>query len=494
MLTTPSSTGHVTRRSFIRRWPWAAALLGLVVACGNGSAPVPSVQVSEGAKLANAGVGDVPDTVRAHAYLESFYATSDILHSFNTVFGEEIDCIDFYAQPVVKEALARGDSVSPNGPPPGVGPELPSSTLPLPFDGQPDENGHARRCPAGSVPAHRPTLQTIEVAGGLDAFLAYAAKVPSPSGAPGEQAQLDCFDNYTTGGVSYDHAAGYQYQNYQGLLTFTPTYNPYVEVLNAEHSVSQLWAETGNCEYDTARPPSQNPCNSSDWVQSLELGLDVGANPFSRGGGAQIPMLFTFVTLNGYYSENCWGMIQGSYCGSNGGFVQVTGANYVPGSYMTYTGTGVAPIETALQVWNGSAYGYPYWFVYVNGNLIGYYYGSMYAGQMQSSASYLQVGGEVFDSWPNNAHTNTLMGGGYVSGGWEFQGYDRHVSYIDSSNAYHNASLGYVNSNTGICGYEASSYYDLETNEAAGPLQTQWGSTFDTWNTYFYFGGNLWRQ
>jgi hypothetical protein len=34
---------------------------------------------------------------------------------------------------------------------------------------------------------------------------------------------------------------------------------------------------------------------------------------------------------------------------------------------------GDPPAEMAIQVWNGWNYGYYAWFVYIDGNLIGYY-------------------------------------------------------------------------------------------------------------------------
>ena len=80
--------------------------------------------------------------------------------------------------------------------------------------------------------------------------------------------------------------------------------------------------------------------------------------------------------------------------------------------------SGPAPAEIALKVWNGRAKGYPNWYVYVKGNLIGDYPAATYGtgAQRATSATYLQVGGEVFDSWPNGAHTNTSIGSGKRSG------------------------------------------------------------------------------
>jgi hypothetical protein len=432
------------------------------------------------------------ELTRAQQYLDSLYTHDDVVHPFQTINGEEIDCTSVDAVPSVKamravemNATLPPPPFSPPGPPPG----------PPPFDGSPDQNGSARACPAGTVAQHRPSIQTIEDAGGVDAYLALARKIPHPTG------QLDCV-NYTTPGNSWDHAAGYQYITYQGLLTFTSVWNPFVEYPLQEHSLSQLWAMSGTCEFDGTRGQTTDPCNPSNAVQSLEVGWIVGANPYTTQSK---PVLFSFVTQNGYYTGggqgNCFGASNtGSCCGTGDCFVPAENPQYVLGTAFTPSTVGQTPNEIALQVWNGSAQGLPAWYIWVNGYLIGGYLTSnTYTGQMQTAATYLQVGGEVYDAYNNSVHTSTYMGSGYenpnagvgVPQNYEWTAYHRHVSYIDTSSTYHDASLSYVNSNTGICGWQASSYYGLGRAPAwsAGPNQTQWASGFQTWNQYFYFGG-----
>jgi hypothetical protein len=390
---------------------------------------------------------------------------------------------------------ARGLPVSQLKPPP-IGPSPPPNRPAGSFDGTLDENGSARRCPAGTVAAHRPTEEAVAAAGGVAAYRTRIKNLPPP-GAPGETAQLDCY-SYSTSGKSYDHAAGYQYVDYQGILTFASVWNPYVENLDTEHSVSQLWAIAGSCEYDTARPPASDTCDGGDAVQSLELGWIVGNTM------PQAPYLFAFITQDGYYEHNCFAGLGATGCCHAEGvpsdcFVAVDDPAYSPGTQIGYSvGVGYAPYEFAFQVWNGSAQGYDAWFVYVNGYLIGYYpTAATYTGTMTTNATYLQVGGEVFDSWPDGGHTETYMGSGYfnpdpdagVPENGDWSAYHRHVSYIDTSDTYHSASLSYINSSTGICGWEASDYYGLATNWDAGPPQTQWGSSFSSWSPYFYYGG-----
>ncbi len=476
-----------------------STIVGALIVVGCGNAPtekpadfvVPDLAIHTSSSPVSVAMLPPAEAARVHQYLDSLYTESDILHSFR-FHGEQVDCTSVDAVPSVRAMRAAGMNTTVPAPPPlQAGPPK----GPPPFDGSPDEDGNARSCPPGSVPQHRPSVQTIEDAGGLDGFLALADKVPHPTG------QIDCV-NYTTPGNSWDHAAGYQYLTYQGLLTFTSVWDPYVQYPTQEHSLSQLWAMTGTCEYDGTRGQTTNPCNSSNAVQSLELGWIVGANPYTSSTN---PVLYMYVTQNGYYTGggvgNCWaGSGKGNCCGTGDCFVPWTNAQYVPGVPLTPSTLGSTPNEIALQVWNGSAAGLPAWYVYVNGYVIGYYLTSnTYTGQMQTAATYLQAGGEVYDAYNNNQHTETYMGSGYenpnpnsgVPQNYEWTAYHRHVSYIDTSANYHDASLSYVNNNTGICGWQAASYYGLgkAPSWSPGPNQSQWPSGFQTWNSYFYFGG-----
>ena len=94
--------------------------------------------------------------------------------------GQEIDCIDFFAQHGVKELVAKGEQVSIPQPPSipaqiqslmarsGVSAE--PRDVPVGFAGDLDENGNVRSCPDGSVPQVRITVEQVQRAGGIDAF------------------------------------------------------------------------------------------------------------------------------------------------------------------------------------------------------------------------------------------------------------------------------------------------------------------------------------
>jgi hypothetical protein len=479
--------------------------------CGQGDrAPEALEQTSVDLQLASDGAVDAgvasdggTAVAQIQAYRDSFYEDSDVVYSFQSKFGETIDCIDFESVGSVKALRAQGkatpfDKPLTTLPQPASSVPPPNGASNLAFLGEPDVNGNPRRCPNGTALMTRPSVAQILAAGGLDSFLAQRAQLPKQS-----TEQYDCYYT-TTPGAGWDHAAGYQDLNYAGLLKYTTLYNP---ILNntGEHTLSQLWAITGNCENWSS---GQN-CPTGA-VQSVEVGWMVG-----NGNPSQIPFLFAFITLDGYMigGKSCYAgqgtALDGQPCCTANSKVKEGTDCWVPnpntaqypvdyvvneqlGNANSFP-TGQAPTEMAIQVWNGTPYGEDAWYVWINGNLIGGYYSSVFSGQMQTTgASYLQVGGEVYDSWPKNNHTTTQMGSGIPpapgSGyGYEYTAYDRDVMYIDAQNNYHNASLSYINDtpageydSTGVCGYEAGLFYALSTSLSAG------GSG---WGTYFYYGG-----
>lgn len=194
----------------LRGSPIVAAFAMLwAIACSPGDGRVGS----QTSKL----TGDAGELANAKAFINStFYADGDIQYSFHTAVGEQIDCIDFYAQHSVKGLLAAGIPVidpshvpTPPAIPSTVPPVIKHSSTSVAFDGSLDSDGKARSCPHGTVPAMRPTVAEIETAGGLDAYK--AIKHPLPTVDPNQDAlQHDCY-HQTTPGQGWDHASGEQY-------------------------------------------------------------------------------------------------------------------------------------------------------------------------------------------------------------------------------------------------------------------------------------------
>jgi len=128
---------------------------------------------------------------------------------------------------------------------------------------------------------------------------------------------------------------------------------------------------------------------------------------------------------------------------------------------------------TIGALWEGGV-----WRITVAGNTVGYYAPSAYdwpsgeegagaAGPMASGkATYLQVGGEVFNSWPDNEHSTTDMG----------------TDYFTTSGTTNEGSVMKVPINGGT---------PLEIFSGA----SVYGVAVDATSVYFTCGdGNVWKQ
>jgi hypothetical protein len=332
-----------------------------------------------------------------------------------------------------------------------------------------DEQGRTRLCPAGTVAfSGRPTYEQIEEKGGLDEYVR-AIAIHKRGAAPA--VQPDSIPAHTQPGPDWDHAAGFQFVNYTYFSTTTPVFTPMLEN-SGDHSVSQMWVLTGSCASDsfvgscgTSACAPYTCSNANTQVQSLEVGWIVGS-PNSDAN----PHLFVFTTTDGYGSSSCFAQ---SGCGS---FVRMS-APYWPGAPLTSTNLGSTPVELTMAVVNYNQT----WYIVADGSYIGYIPPNTYRGQMQSSASYFQVGGEVFDSWENNppSHTITFMGSGISDWGYPAIAYHRNVQFVaPGGSGWTNAALTFQNGN-GITGNNAATYYHVVHGNPGGA----------NWGSFFYFGG-----
>ncbi len=92
------------------------------VGCSEDQGATPSVgtieRVSVAAATSDASALTAAELSRIDAYWDQhFYSDSEIQYSFHTKFGEQVDCIDFYAQRSVKAFQARGVAISLAGAP-----------------------------------------------------------------------------------------------------------------------------------------------------------------------------------------------------------------------------------------------------------------------------------------------------------------------------------------------------------------------------------------
>jgi hypothetical protein len=241
-------------------------------------------------------------------------------------------------------------------------------------------------------------------------------------------------------------------------------------------------------------------------VQSVELGWHVDPGVESDTN----THLFVYSTQNGYnlgdgFPGNCYNLT----CSQ---FVQVSSPAFYPGETVTgIVGPGSgAPIEGAFQVFNPgptAPASEQNWYVYIDGDLIGYYPGGtagIFKGTMQTSATTMETGGEIFSDYVNEPEPDAYMGTGLcptcsgyggVGSGFGVAAYIRDVYYLKTGTGSGSicgspfCSNGYCYTSpspswaVGTCGYQASSFYSTSTTVATG------GSSSTCWGPYFYFGG-----
>ena len=235
-----------------------AASAVLLVACSTPTSDVDNpLSTSEAAVKSGS---NTEETARINKFLDDRYTDKDIRYSFETKFGETIDCVDFLAQPGAKKLAASGTPIKEYPQPPAHNAATDPSSLPdYMFNGQPDKYGRPRSCPAGSVPLLRVTSDHVKAAGGLDAFeRAHSRKqrppLPStsliaPNSVPPDGA-----------GPTYAHV----YETFAGGTTIvdgvttTSIFAPPVLGSNYFHNISQTWAV------------------SSDGLQNRRSGLERG--------------------------------------------------------------------------------------------------------------------------------------------------------------------------------------------------------------------------
>jgi len=447
----------------------ATAALSACGAPDDGSPAGPSTAVAQTSTATSA-------DARVRAYLDSNYRRSDVRHGFRTRFAEDIDCVDFYAQQGVRALVAAGLPVlSPAAVTTAAPPE---GGVVSSFDGSPDENGNARRCPDGTVPILRTSPDEIARAGGLDSWLARRQKHHGPMHSAAAPDFVDAPNYYHAIGVNSTSMT-----NVQGGKMTTHIWNPIVQnpvtgcdVPNPpanckDHSISQLWlSSSANGLWTDPNDTSCSAAPHANCVQTVEFGWNVDVYLYKDGGddGNGPTHLFTYFTADGYHQTGCYNL--------GCGFVLLSGGGYTPGQLLGFTPSNH---EITLQVSYFSQGSVTGWMYNVNGTSIGYYPTSLfnngYGGTKPLTRwiSGFETGGEV---WDNNPRPHTAMGTGVSAttgwsgtGDWTGAAYHRNLQYLTTS--WQNALLNPAATRT--------AWYP-EAAPAAG------GSN---WGTYYYFGG-----
>ncbi len=403
---------------------------------------------------ASAAAAGASEAERVQAFLDRRYLPSDVRHSFETKFGEMVDCIDFFAQPGVRALAARGRPITSLPAAASHTPAAPNDPLSdVKFLGQPDASGRPRACPAGTVPILRVTAQQIEAAGGLDAFGRQHRKVHGPPVAALVSAQ------------SYAHVAAL-FAGGPGITAATSTtgvFDPTVTNDDAAfpHSLSQTWMITG-----TQVTTPETLC-TTDCIQSVEVGWNVDPLVYSGTAAPLAAHFFIFATNDGY-TTGCYNNVAaGDTCLA---WTSTPQATLTPGQVLSAGSPGGGQVEMTFETAVNPGTG---WEIFLGdpraGDEIGYYTDDDYSGTMRTSATTFEVGAEVYD--PTSNWLVPMAGGASPTAGFGQAGY--HHDYA----AYNGGSS--FNYDFTMSTPEQPSYY----NSSAGP-----GPGSPSWANYFYVG------
>jgi hypothetical protein len=371
---------------------------------------------------------------RVQDFLNARYRMEDVEHSFHTVFGETVDCIDFFAQAGVKQLAAAGTPITEIPKPPSDLTVSQTAASEFEFNGSLDENGNRRECAGNTVPILRITAANIATSGGLDAFLRSQTRqhhhgAPRPPAAPPASAPpppqaVSCT---TELGVDYAHL-----QHVQEIFQSSATQGPFNITLavadfslpqasifpsipaeqlatpaDEPHNITQIWVFSGYGanDFGCVCGGSNPPC-----AQTVEAGamIDSGAAiAWPHDGGTQLPHLAIFSTNNGYgNNSNCYAHLG---CASPAPvWFGVTGARMTPGMTLPASSLGAAPLELALQASNATMANTHGWWIagginaqtsqpVISTGYLGVFTAGSFSGGMQNAAQTFMVGGEVYD-------------------------------------------------------------------------------------------------
>jgi len=394
---------------------------------------------------------------RMATHLESLYSRKDVWHQFKNESGQDIDCVDFFAQPGARhvKGLVRPSSgplviQTPSGP-------MELQTRDPAGEHSFDEQGREQTCPEGSVPIVRQKLQNIARFETLESFL---SKVPvEHGGAAAARAVLGRqADEPPAVGEHYYATVHNRMLSNRGARTTINIWKPYLERWN-EFSLSQLWvyrALGGN-------------------VETVEAGWQVYKNRYDDLS----PHFFIYYSTddynNGCYNLDCSAFL---YLGGlpPASTLMYSVPLFGPQREMTFAWAHCS--ETECGIFAG-------WWLSLAGNWIGFYPIDLFDSSGIRDMGYaVEFGGEVLEM-AQYERTATDMGSGVAPGIAPFN---------NCNNGASSSCYGWVAYQRRLRYYDLSKnlqpvhnlIVNIEKEECyTGELYFQPGG----WDKYIFFGG-----
>lgn len=435
----------------------------------------------------------LPENVAVQRFLDERYTAADVRHSFHTIFGEAIDCIDFFAQPGVKALAARGTPVTEMPPAPRAPDGAGDPLAEVEFRGQLDQDGLPRACPAGTVPILRITAADVEAAGGLERFTRPYRRKPPPfmkSSAQGPSSSLG--DDPVLGdSTGFSHVFSRFNNSANRIITqgadnaavFSPALS------GAVHSLSQLWFYAGSQISQVGQT-----CTAPNCIQTIEVGwvADGQFEPDPR------PRFFVYSTTDGYHTSCFVGI--GAGCP---GWVGFPSAFLVPGQILSGGPSGPQSEISFAVKQEQLANGQVFFDVLAGYNTVpgratpgvtdtGYFPASNFnGGALQNGATVFVVGSEIQDD--NMVWTAQMGSGSAPSAGYGQAAYHHGYSACTATGCPDTSGFG-----------APAAEYTL-ASIAGGPLQqdpytpstTAPAGPGSNWQNYFYVGDTphvFWQQ
>lgn len=354
----------------------------------------------------------------------SSHVTSFLL---NEQYG---DCISILEQPTVRAfgitefAKPPISSTSPKTNHQRSPSDSSAATSPLKL-GLKDTFGNNISCPENTVPIARITLEKMTSFPTLREFF---AKAPQNQSSSKQKRQL-------SEKASHLYAVGQQEVDNYGGSSFLNVWNP-----EGRFSASQQW-------YLGV---------SETTIQSIEGGWQVA--PWMWG--TTDPVLFIYWTADHYGNTGCYNHLCPSFVQTNNKYM----LPHVLQPYSTVDNPGLG-VSLEWQLYSGN------WWLFINGESIGYYPTSIFnGGPLSKYSTVIQYGGEVV---ANSEGLSPPMGSGaFAQAGYGHAAYQNDIFYFNL-----NASTVWVDLQTLD---QRSACYTIERGE-----QPNGG----VWSSYIFFGG-----
>jgi hypothetical protein len=360
-------------------------------------------------------------------HLLSMYRGVEATHSFMDDAGQIFDCIPKEQQPSLR-AAGTNVAKAPDLPaPPGTKSAEHKTVESQLAAGHKDAQGNVKRCPEGTIPVRRITMEELARFKDLQHFF---QKTPV---GKGRHPRLTAPE---TGSGQHKYAHAYQNVNNLGGRSFLNLWQP--NVGSEVFSLSQQWFAGGSP------------------VQTMECGWQV----FPQKYNTTRPVLFIYWTADGYQHT-------GNYNLDASAFVQTNSNWTIGGAFTNMSADGGDQYECEIcwYFYQGN------WWLYLGGvtanDAIGYYPATLYGrGQLSQNATSADFGGETVNqvSWP------PMGSGAFSNAGYKHAAYHRDICYFGTDGSLQRASL--------TPQQPSPSCYTIDVE-----------NTTDPWNVYFFFGG-----